>query len=425
MKNNNEIFEKRYLTRVAAYVFTAVVAIGVMIFLGYHVVERFSPGLELIDAVPTTVTRTLSVDGYIMRDEEPLYANTATDGSVVPAISNGGRVAVGNKIVDVYSESSTDIELRLAEIDEQIALLTKSKAENRSVQSAVGIESGIYDTVTSIRKHVESGDYTDALSLRVALLVDIKKKDILTGVITDYDAQISQLQTERNQLKSTLGRCLETVYAGESGYYFSEYDGYGDVFDPEKLDEMTYDEFAAMLGAEPFYSLRLSIGTLVHGYTWYVACPMSRGEANNFEVGKSYLMDFSYNDTTLSMRVERVINDTSRENSIVVYSSEKMPLNFDYTRMQPISVSVKDYTGFKIPVSAVRVIDGYEGVFVKDEVTIEFRRINVIFEDEGYVICTGAPEDTTAVEGDEYSWIRQNDIVVVSGTELYSGKVVS
>ena len=64
MKNNNEIFEKRYLTRVAAYVFTAVVAIGVMIFLGYHVVERFSPGLELIDAVPTTVTRTLSVDGY-------------------------------------------------------------------------------------------------------------------------------------------------------------------------------------------------------------------------------------------------------------------------------------------------------------------------------------------------------------------------
>ena len=152
---------------------------------------------------------------------------------------------------------------------------------------------------------------------------------------------------------------------------------------------------------------------------------MSRSEANNFEVGKSYLMDFSYNDTTLSMRVERVINDTSRDNSIVVYSSEKMPLNFDYTRMQPISVSVKDYTGFKIPVSAVRVIDGYEGVFVKDEVTIEFRRINVIFEDEGYVICTGAPEDTTEVEGNEYSWIRQNDIVVVSGTELYSGKVVS
>lgn len=422
---NNEIFEKRYLTRVAAYALTAVVAIGLMIFLGYHVVERFSPGLELIDAVPTTVTRTLTVDGYIMRDEEPLYANNATDGSVVPAISNGGRVAVGSKIVDVYSESSADIELRLAEIDEQIALLTKSKSENRSVQSTVGIESEIYDTVTSIRKHAENGNYTDALSMRVALLVDIKKKDILTGVITDYDAQISQLQREKNQLKSTLGRCLETVYAGKSGYYFSEYDGYGNVFDPEKLDEMTYDEFTDMLGTEPFYSLRLSIGTLVHGYTWYVACPMSRSESNNFEVGKYYGVNFSYSDATLSMKVERVINDASRENSIVIFSTEKMPLNFDYTRMQPVSVSVKDYTGFKIPVSAVRVVDGYEGVYVKNEVTIEFRRVNVIYEDGGYVICTGAPEGTTEGENDEYSWIRQNDIVVVSGTELYSGKVVS
>ncbi|MBE6626682.1 MAG: hypothetical protein E7628_05840 [Ruminococcaceae bacterium] len=421
---NNEIFEKRYLTRVAAYALTAVVAIGVMIFLGYHVVERFSPGLELIDAVPTTVTRTIEVDGYIMRDEEPLYANTATDGSVVPAVPNGGRIAVGSRIVDVYSESSADIELRLSEIDEQIALLTKSKAENRSVQSAVGIESEIYDTVTSIRKHAEKGNYADALSLRVALLVDIKKKDILTGVITDYDAQISQLQNEKSQLRSTLGRCLETVFAGESGYYFSEYDGYGNVFDPDKLDEMTYDEFTDMLGAEPFYSLRLSIGTLVHSYTWYVICPMSRSEANNFEVGKSYFVDFSYSDATLSMKVERVINDTTRENSIVVYSSEKMPLNFDYTRMQPVSISVKDYTGFKIPVSAVRVIDGYQGVYVKDEVTIEFRRINVIYEDGGYVICTGDPDTTDEGEEEKFSWIKQNDIVVVSGTELYSGKVV-
>ncbi len=421
---NKEIFEKRYLTRVAAYVLTAAVAIGVMIFLGYHVVERFSPGLELVDAVPTTVTKTIDVDGYIMRDEEALYASTATDGSVVPAVSNGGRVAVGNKIVDVYSEASADIELRLSEIDEQIALLQKSRSENRSVQSATGIESQIYDTVSSIRGHAEKGDYADALSLRVSLLVDIKKKDILTGVITDYDAQISQLQSEKNQLKSTLGRCLETVYSGKSGYYFSDYDGYGNTFDPDRIDGMTYEQFVDMTGAEPYYSLRLCIGAMVNDYKWYIACPMTRGEANSFEAGRKYSVDFSYSNESLAMTVERVINDTESDGSIVVFSSEKMPLNFDYTRMQPVKISVQDYTGFKIPVSAVRVIDGYQGVYVKDEVTIEFRRVNVIYEDGGYMICTGNPNP----DGDEeeaYAWIKQNDIVVVSGTELYSGKVVS
>ena len=195
------------------------------------------------------------------------------------------------------------------------------------------------------------------------------------------------------------------------------------MFDPDKIGELTYEQFTDMIGADPYFSLRLCIGAMVNDYKWYIACPMPRNDANGFEDGRKYTVDFSYSNETLSMQVERVINDTDSDNSIVVFSSEKMPLNFDYTRMQPVSIAVKDYTGFKIPVSAVRVIDGYQGVYVKNEVTIEFRRVNVIYEDNGYMICTGNPNADS--ENEEYGWIERNDIVVVSGTELYSGKVVS
>lgn len=421
MKKTDEIFEKRYLTRVAAYVLTAAVAVGIMIFLGYHVVERFSPGLELVDALPSKVTRTLSVEGYIMRNEEPLYAGVATSGSVVSAVRNGGRVAVGSKIAEVYSEASADIELRLSEIDEQISLLQKSKSENHSVQSTAGVDSNIYDTIAQIRGYVERGDYADALSLRSTLLVDIKKKAILTGEITDYDSQISKLQIEKSQLRSSLGACLETVYSGTSGYYFNEYDGYGAIFSSDVMEDMTFDQFNNMILSDPYYGSKLCIGVMVHGYEWYIAVVTDREESDNFELNKKYPVHFIYSNKSLDMRVERIINDSKNERSIIVFSSEKMPDGFDYTRMQPIRISVQDYEGFKIPVTALRVVGGYEGVYIKDEVTIKFRRINVIYEDDGYVICTGDPTD----EDDTYGWIKQNDTVVVGGTELYSGKVVS
>ena len=421
MRNKEEIFEKRYLNRVAAYTLTAVMAIGIMIFLGYHVVERATPGLDLVDAVPTTVTEILEIDGYIIRDEEPLYANTSKEGSVVPAISNGGRVAVGNKLVDVYSNYSADSELRLAEVDEQIALLNKSKSENRSVQSTAGIEADIYETVSNIRRHSENGDYADALSLRATLLVDIKKKAIVTGEITNYDELISNLEAEKTRLRSTLGACLETVYSGKSGYYFSEFDGYGEIFAVDSIDDMTYDQFINMTLSEPYYGSRLSIGVLVHDYTWYISCVMDRYSAERFEVSRKYPVEFPYSNETIEMKVVRVINDTAGENSILLFSCDKMPVNFDYTRMQPVRIAVEEYSGFKFPIDAVRVVGGYEGVYIKDEVTIEFRRINVIYENDGYIICNGEPQDND----DMYSWIRQNDIVVVSGTDLYSGKVVS
>ena len=44
------------------------------------------------------------------------------------------------------------------------------------------------------------------------------------------------------------------------------------------------------------------------------------------------------------------------------------------------------------------------------------------------MICTGKPEEWGAeVTSDDvvFPWIDQNDIIVLSGTDLYSGKVIA
>lgn len=422
-------FDKEYLGRVAVYVISCILAFGVIFYVGYHLVGKLSPGLELVDATLTTVTREISADAYIMRDEEPLYASTSA-GSVVSAVRDGERVSIYSKVADIYSHSSPEIENRLLEIDEQIELLEKNKADNRSVQSTAGIDSKIFEEVFEIRRLAEDGSYADALSAKKKLILEIKRKEILTGEIKDYDVQIAELQREKNSLMSNLGAQLGSVYAPRAGYYFSDHDGYGATFSSDKIDSMSYDDFISMTDAEETSYGESCIGTMVYDYRWYIACEMSKADAAYFLDVKRCDVTFAYSGEVLKMNVYRVVPQTPGSRAVIIFESEKMPADFDYTRMQPVTVSAAEYTGFELPIEAVRVIGGYEGVFVLEEVTVEFRRINIIYEDNGVVICTGKPEDDGEASGSEaadnevYPWIALNDIVIVGGRDLYTGKIM-
>ncbi len=435
-----------YLKRVGVYLLIALLAFTLIVYFAYHVFGHLSPGLELVDAVPSSISRTVSAYAYVMRDSETVYTGIAS-GSVAPTVRDGSHVAAYARIADVYANASPDTETRMTELDEQIALLEKNQSENRSVQSASGLDADIYNEIFTIRSHCADGNYADALALRTKLLVGIKKRAILTGEITDYASQIAMLEGEKASLRAGLGACLESVYAPYAGYYFSGADGYEEIFSSKKVDSMTFDDFLAMTEADPVVGSGLCIGTIVSDYKWYIACMLDKADAAVLEDQYTCAVSFRYSGETLDMTVYRVIPETPGERAVVLLRSGKMPVNFDYTRMQPVDIEIATYTGYEIPASAVRVVSDYEGVYIKDEVTIAFRRIHILYEEDGTVLCSGKPDSLryeTNPDGtyvldnitgkrieiddpidDIYPWIEQNDIVVVGGTELYAGKTIN
>jgi len=427
-----ELFDKKYLTRVVALVLGVAAVVGILFYVGFHFFDSFSTELDLVDARLTSHTELIYAQAYLMRSERQLTSETAV-GSIVPEVHDGTHVASGALIAEVYSKSAPEVEERLDEIDEQIALFEKSRDEDRSVQSTAGIDTEIYSTVNSIRESAEKGNSGDAISLRTGLLVNIKKRAILSGEITDYEAQIAMLEKEKASLTSSLGTRLESIYAGNAGYYYASCDGYGSVFDPSLIDSMTYDDFLAMTNAEAEDTTH-TVGIMVSDYVWYIACELAKQDAGRLAELGECRVNFLYSGTTLDMTVERVIPQTPGDRAVIVLRCGTLETGFDYTRVQPVELCAETYTGFELPKSALRIQNGSQGVYIMDEVTIRFRRINVIYEDDDIVICTGDPKVDISVvkEGEEANdtaesedeWIRQNDVVVVSGTELYSGKVI-
>ncbi len=419
-----EYFDKNYLARWGASVLSGILALGLLVYLGYHFYDIISPDLELIDATPTSFTEVISAEGYIMRDEEPLYSDV-TSGSVAPSIRDGGRIAIGANIADVYSLSSPDIEARLSEIEEQLAFLRKTSESSHIKQSVSGVDGRIYENIFTIRSYIASGDYSDALSMRTTLLANITEKAISSGQ-TDYSSMISSLESEKANLKSRLGTNLMTKYATSTGYYFSEYDGYGEIFSSDKIDSLTYDEFIKLTYAEPEVSSSgLCLGVCVKDFYWYIACEMSKSEAASLLEKYSCDILFTYSDTEVECELYRVISETPGDRAVAVFRCETLVDGFDYTRVQPIKISAAEYTGYEIPSDAVRVVGGFEGVYILDEITVEFRRINIVYRGEDSVICTGRDETKPLTADDEaYPWLKQNDIIVTNGRDLYSGKII-
>ncbi len=420
-----EIFNKQYLKRTMITLVTGLVAMGLVFYISYHLTSTFEEPLGLMNAIKVNQSRTIHGDGYILRSEEVLYASTMASGSVTPAVGDGVRLARYDRAADIYEGTSPDVLARMEEIDSQLTLLEKSQTDTLSRHNTSGLDAAIFQNVQDIRTLVAQDAIGEAVTMKTAFLMNLKRRELAGGNGADVNTQIGSLRDEKNALKASLGACLETCYTPRSGYYFSpaSVDGYEEIFVAEDLTDMTYEAFMALTTAEPKESGRSGqcIGKIITDFRWYLACPMSKTDAALLEDGFRYTVTFPFNgNKTLDLRLETVIPELPGTGAVAVFVCDTMPDGFDYTRMQPVQVAVAEYEGFSIPTSAVRMLDGYEGVYVLDEVTVIFRRIQIVYEEDGRYICMAGEEDKDC----PYDWLRLNDVIITEGTGLEVGKVI-
>jgi len=422
-----------YLKRVGQYIITALLALGVIVYFGYHIWSTFKPDVKTEAIFQSTVTKSVDADGYIFRSEVPLTSGTS--GTLVPTVSEGERVRAYGEAAGIYSSADPDTVERINEIDTQIEMLSAASVDSTiTLKDAAKIDIVLYSVMTEIRQALEKGDAEAAKNLRAELISGTNKKDILMGNSGDVAMRLSELRAQRSELVSQLGSRTETVTTKKSGYYYSESDGYETIFDPAVLEGSDYDSLRSLVGASP--SAASNAGKIVTDAKWYTVCFVDNGVGSHLKEGEWRNITFAYNgDITLEMKLEQLIRG---ENGYAcVFSTTYMPDGFEYTRVQPVEISMAEYTGFKIRISDVRIIDGKQGVYVLDGSTVRFRLISIITDYEGYYIVETDPdveipdedgEDKTdeETEADEktYRYLKLHDLIITEGTRLYDGRIL-
>ena len=411
---------KEFLKKYAIRIVVILAMLGLIIYTVAHAMG-FAMGNVLTTPVRRiTDTRITPAQAYLFRDEEVLTTETA--GLVDALVENGTKVGKNVSVAKVWSSSYTEQELasaqlRLTRINRAIRILESSQLKpGTPLSEANKYRTEYMSLYREISAAAETGDLDRIPSLEEKLLIALNRYVSLVGETDETAAYLSALREEKESL---IGGATATEVKSETAsglFYDSGYvDGFESVFHTQALETLTPDTLHALAEATPAVPTEQTVGKLVYGYEWYLALELPLAVAAGFRVDEEYRFAFPENndaEATLKLTNKVIGTDTV----LVVFVCESHPKDFLFYRKQTVEIVVGETEGFYIPETALVTQNGMTGVYVFEASTVRFRRADIIWRGEGYAIAA-LPGDSSLTA------LRENDVLIVSGKDLYEGKV--
>jgi hypothetical protein len=432
--NLNQIIRDKLQNKFVVFIGTFIIAVVAVYYIRNQSVMLLSDSLDYEIALAVTTEKAIETECCILRDEMILTTNY--NGVIVPAVDDGGRVAMNTEAVRVYSNYvEADADMRRHEIDRRLEVLENSKINTSTVETKPDrIDDEIELLLDEIVIANADNDLQASMKARDELLVQMNKRWLYSTGGSDFKPQIKALDDAKKSLASGVGKAGHSVMAHVAGYYYSNVDGYENIFDSDAISDMTLESYDVMVNTPPMSYAGNVCGKLVTDHIWYVMCKVSSSEAYYFDGGKIYDVEFtSSSGTVVPMELNRKISENGMDDVVRVFSSSTLPDNFEYVRKQPIRLVYESYSGLRVPKDTVRVIDGVKGVFVTGGTMVRFKMINDVYSFGDYYIVDPEKDNypkvvkskVTTEDGEEkvtyYPVLSLYDRIIVGTDELYDG----
>ncbi|MBQ6066421.1 MAG: hypothetical protein IJK89_06330 [Clostridia bacterium] len=401
----------------AKAVLLALLVLMILTFTVYQVymVKGSHDHLKTQTAIMQTVSRSVTAKGFIIREEQ--YVNNPHTGTVVPAVSNGSKVAIDDTVARIYpTEEAARNAARIEELNESIEFY-------RSVSSATtGVspndlelyKQNAVEALIALSDAVKDNDLSRFGALSGDLRTAITKKQIACGNTVDVSEKLSELVNERSALESSLSAC-SSVISDVSGYYVASADGYETLTDFSGVKELTASDVEALTNSTPAVIPAGTVGKLVTKFSWYLVCNVMRKDIRDISAGDSVSVSFLHSSVGVINMYVSAINEGEQEDVVtLVLKSNKMSSAIATLRKETIKISLERYKGFVVNPKAVRTVDGVKGVYVKLGNIVKFRKIDIAYSDDSMILAT-CPDG-------ESGYLKQYDEIIIEGTDLYDGK---
>ncbi len=365
--------------------------------------------LSYVDGIPAT--------GVILRNE--LIIERESSGVMHFCVEDGERVTRNGVIADVYTDEQDSINVaKIASLTEQIdSIRTIQDYNDLAAVDLDLLNSKIGHTLSDLLFCRATGRLNETGEYREQLLTMLNRRELAVGAEQNFATQLASLQSQRDALENSLRQPVSSITTPNSGFFVSSTDGYETRLTTDDLSCYT-PEFLESVEPTPAQNC---VGKIVSDYTWYVAAVISADDAVKFRPNDAVRLHTSLrSNPNLQVTVAAVNRSPSSDRAVVVFSCQEMNKELATMRKLPITIVDGEYEGLKVNRSALRFVDGSQGVFVISGMELKFVKVTVLFskEDADYVICEkAAATDKTA--------LRLYDKVVTKGKNLYDGKIIN
>lgn len=413
----------------------SIVAVIVLAYVARDIYFDYSGAVRTEYIFNTDEKETVSVEGFIVRDEnreEGSILKKESGRVYVPTVSDSASVAAGDSIAYSFStESQAEEYQKYLEYKSRVDELNQLRdQENLSYVNVVALNSEISSAINAYMKFVDSNKFSGVDKAVSKINYKITTKQIATGVSMDFNSSIRKYEKKMKSLEKSIKKSknVSTPYAG---YFVSTVDGYETAFDYQtlKTGEISPKEISSLLKKEPEASSG-AFGKIIGQHTWYYLCNMTLTTASTLKKGNYVTVSFPEKGLyDISMTVQSV-SERDGDTVAVVFKCTLMNKELSSLRKEKAEITVHTYSGFKISVeSLVKNDDDLTGVYVLSGKRVVFKPVKIIYSNDDYAIVNPAVyyKDNGEIDSEktpDLPQIEAFDNVIVKGRNLYDGKVI-
>ncbi len=387
----------------------------VVSYVIYQCVLFSKAEIETQFALSETVYKTIETKCFVVRDEH--FIKNDVKGTTVSFAQNGERVARGDTVSMVFSSHDDAVKyLKISEVKKDIEHYQELSGQaNLQTMNISSLTEKIDNELIEFLEYRDSGAYTDAIESANLFRDSLTGKQIATGTDLDFSEELANLKNELTQLENAQYSYTE-IKSDTAGYYINGSDGYESVVDYLKIDELTIDAAEKAIESKASAVSEDVVGRVMSSFKWYIVCVVDTEDTVNLSYGKPIYINVPYEGVEKLPVTLYKIGDRTEDKTLLIMSCDLMNDSFADLRIEDIQIITEEYTGYKIPNSSIRTVDGVKGVYVVRGNLLGFRKIHILYSNDSFTLVDN-PEG-------ESDYIKLYDKVVTKGVELYDNKLV-
>ena len=384
---------------------------AVLVYFAVQLYNYLSDPVNTTLVVAGQAEDTIALNGWLLRDEEVLPAQSGTLSRVR---QEGERVGVGQVLARVYAnDGALQTVSQIETLELQLQQLQFALTSYLNPDAALKLDTSITGDILTLRQSLTGGDYTAAEGDIAPLKAAVLKRDHPYASQEEIQTEIKSVEGQIKSLEDSLSGT--TVTARASGTYSAVCDGYETVLTKAFLEDVTPGKLARLRPVDE----QSNMGKLIYGDTWYYVVTLPEEQASYLKSQGAVTLRFAKGfDQNIRMQVVSVSAPEDGQ-AAVTLSCRKYLAQTTLLRHQAADVILRTYEGLRVPSNALRVSEeGVTGVYCLDGVTAAFRPVTVLYQGQGYALVRPADDAS------DTRTLRTGDEVIASAGTLYDGKVI-
>ena len=387
------------------------VLVAVVTLLGIEGYRYFHRSVSVSVAYTGQVTDSLSVTGWVVRQETPL---PDTSGTLLRQVQDGEKVHAGQTVAMAYaSKSALEVVSRLEDTELKLQQLQFARSSFLDSDAALKVDSDISDSILRLHIATADGDYATATQEMSAMKTAVLKRSYSYESLEQIDQAIAQTRSDISSLQNQLSGAT-SVKTAVAGVYSGSTDGSEEALTPDFLTDVT----PARLDALSTGSAVKSAGKIITDNTWYFAANIPAQQARELQVGQEVTLRLSKG---LQQDTPAYVQSISAEEDgqvAVVLSCTRYISQVTLLRHQQGEILLREYKGLRVPSAALRMDeDGSLQLFCRLGAYVYSKPVDLVYRGDGFCLVRSAQGST------DERILRQGDLVISTARALTDGMI--